>query len=100
MQLVDESDAVKSNVLVIGNGMVGHHFIEQIRQRSDVLSVTVLCGEKHVAYDRVYLSSYFSGTPMAELALSTEEWYQINNVRLELDCWVDKIEPESKQVTE
>lgn len=98
MQLVDESDAVKSNVLVIGNGMVGHHFIEQLRQRSDVLSVTVLCGEKHVAYDRVYLSSYFSGTPMAELALSTEEWYQINNVRLELDCWVDKIEPESKQV--
>ena len=60
-----------AQILVIGNGMVGHHFIEQLRARDRSCGITVLCGEPQLAYDRVYLSSYFSGTPLAELALSS-----------------------------
>lgn len=87
-----------SAILVIGNGMVGHHFIEQLRQRDPQRQVTVLCGEPQLAYDRVYLSSYFSGTPLSELALSSADWYQTHNVGVELSCWVERIEPAAKRV--
>ena len=88
-------------VLVIGNGMVGHHFIEQLVTQSrqqQVFSVTVLCGEPQLAYDRVYLSSYFSGTPFSELSLSTAQWYAEQQVDLQLDCWVERIDPTQRQV--
>ena len=71
-------DTVKTQILVIGNGMVGHHFIEQLRQRDAGCRVTVLCGEPQLAYDRVYLSSYFTGTPFSELSMSTEQFARPN----------------------
>lgn len=91
-------DIGKTQVLVIGNGMVGHHFIEQLRQRDVDCVVTVLCGEPQLAYDRVYLSAYFSGTPFSELSLSTEQWYREQQVDLQLNCWVERIEPSARQV--
>jgi nitrite reductase (NADH) large subunit len=87
-----------AQILVIGNGMVGHHFIEQVRARDRACGITVLCGEPQLAYDRVYLSSYFSGTPLAELALSSEQWYREQQVDLQLNCWVERIDPAQKQV--
>lgn len=91
-------DTVKAQILVIGNGMVGHHFIEQLRQRDAGCSVTVLCGEPQLAYDRVYLSSYFTGTPFSELSMSTEQWYQQQQVDLQLNCWVERIVPTERLV--
>ena len=91
-------DTVKTQILVIGNGMVGHHFIEQLRQRDAGCSVTVLCGEPQLAYDRVYLSSYFTGTPFSELSMSTEQWYQQQQVDLQLNCWVERIVPTERLV--
>ena len=91
-------DTVKTQILVIGNGMVGHHFIEQLRQRDAGCSVTVLCGEPQLAYDRVYLSSYFTGTPFSELSMSTEQWYQEQQVDLQLNCWVERIVPTERLV--
>ncbi|TXH93807.1 MAG: nitrite reductase large subunit [Rheinheimera sp.] len=87
-----------AQILVIGNGMVGHHFIEQVRARDRAFGITVLCGEPQLAYDRVYLSSYFSGTPLAELALSSEQWYREQQVDLQLNCWVERIDPAQQQV--
>lgn len=91
-------DKVKAQILVVGNGMVGHHFIEQLRQRDAGCSVTVLCGEPQLAYDRVYLSSYFTGTPFSELSMSTEQWYQQQQVDLQLNCWVERIVPTERLV--
>ena len=91
-------DTVKTQILVIGNGMVGHHFIEQLRQRDAGCHVTVLCGEPQLAYDRVYLSSYFTGTPFSELSMSTEQWYQEQQVDLQLNCWVERIVPTERLV--
>lgn len=91
-------DKMKAQILVVGNGMVGHHFIEQLRQRDAGCSVTVLCGEPQLAYDRVYLSSYFTGTPFSELSMSTEQWYQEQQVDLQLNCWVERIVPTERLV--
>jgi len=46
-------------VVVIGNGMVGHKFVESLMGTGQPFEITVFNEEKHLAYDRVHLSSYF-----------------------------------------
>ena len=55
----------KVRLAIIGNGMVGHRFIEDLLDKSDAANfdITVFCEEPRKAYDRVHLSSYFSHPP-------------------------------------
>ncbi len=52
-------------VAVIGNGMVGQRFLEQLASRGKHngtdLEITVFSEEPRPAYDRVQLTSFFSG---------------------------------------
>ncbi|WP_431240078.1 nitrite reductase large subunit NirB [Mycolicibacterium aichiense] len=63
-------------VVVIGHGMVGHRFVEALRDRDRDGSwrVVVLCEEPTAAYDRVGLSSYIDGWDRASLALSGNDY--------------------------
>ncbi|WP_334144255.1 nitrite reductase large subunit NirB [Rhabdothermincola sp.] len=47
-------------VVIVGNGMVGHRFLEELAVSSamHLLDVTVVGAERHRAYDRVQLSSW------------------------------------------
>ncbi len=65
----------KQHIIVVGNGMVGHHFVEQLAQSDDAIAITVLGAEPRPAYDRVHLSDVFAGREPAELALVTREGY-------------------------
>lgn len=67
----------KTKLIVIGNGMVGHHFLEYLAETGQVngFAVTVIGEEKHIAYDRVHLSEYFQDSTAADLAMSTAEQY-------------------------
>ncbi|KKK67448.1 hypothetical protein LCGC14_2953970, partial [marine sediment metagenome] len=86
-------------ILVIGNGMVGHHFVEQMRGSDEHAQITVLCGEANLAYDRVYLSSVFNGKTAADLALTTHENYQKLNITVHTSQWVEHIDATQKQLT-
>ena len=55
-------------VVVIGNGMVGHRFVELAAAIPGV-AITVLGEEPRAAYDRVHLSNYFAGASASDLAL-------------------------------
>ena len=55
-------------VVVVGNGMVGHRFVELAAAIPGV-AITVLGDEPRAAYDRVHLSNYFAGTSASDLAL-------------------------------
>ena len=57
-----------TQVVVVGNGMVGHRFAE-LAAAIPGAAVTVVGEEPRVAYDRVHLSGYFAGTSAEELAL-------------------------------
>ncbi len=63
-------------VLVVGNGMVGHHYVENLAQSDLPAKITVIGGEPRPAYDRVHLSEYFAGRKPEELALTTREHYK------------------------
>lgn len=65
---------MKMRIVVVGNGMVGHHFLSQLGAEQH--SVTLLASEASPAYDRVHLSELFSGKTADELALGTPQQYQ------------------------
>jgi nitrite reductase (NADH) large subunit len=87
-----------ADILVIGNGMVGHHFVEQLRELDTNASITVLSGEPRLAYDRVHLSEFFSGKTAADLALTTQENYQALDITYALNAWVSDIDKINKRV--
>lgn len=89
----------KLNIVVIGNGMVGHHFVEQIVQQNSLAKVTVLSAEPRLAYDRVHLSEYFSGKTADDLALTTPENYAELRVEYRVNAKVVNIDKDSQQVT-
>ena len=55
-------------VVVVGNGMVGHRFVE-LAVAMPGIAITTFGEEPRAAYDRVHLSEYFSGVGVEELAL-------------------------------
>ncbi|MBT81356.1 MAG: nitrite reductase (NAD(P)H) [Alteromonadaceae bacterium] len=86
-------------VLVIGNGMVGHHFVEQLVASEYPCDITVLSGENRLAYDRVYLSSWFTGATAADLAMTDEETYTKWGVNFKLNARVESIDRKNKTVS-
>ncbi|MDN4502417.1 nitrite reductase large subunit NirB [Alteromonadaceae bacterium BrNp21-10] len=86
-------------VVVVGNGMVGHHFVEQLIEQDIGAQITVLSAEPRLAYDRVHLSEYFSGKTADDLALTTPEHYQELGVAFKTDAKVTHIDKVAKTVT-
>ncbi len=86
-------------VVVVGNGMVGHHFVEKLVASAFPCNITVLCGESRLAYDRVHLSSYFEGSTAEDLALADEATYSEWGVDVVTSAWVSAIDREARVVT-
>ncbi len=91
----------KQTLIVIGNGMVGHHFLEQLTATTaaERFDIKVFGEEKLLAYDRVHLSEYFGGSTHADLAMGTAEWYAENHIDLHLGEQVTAIDRENQTVT-
>jgi nitrite reductase (NADH) large subunit len=87
-------------LVVIGNGMVGHKLLEQLTaQAVPNLEVTVLCEEPRPAYDRVHLSSYFSGTSADDLSLVTPGFFDQDHLLLKLNAKGVAIDRDAHVVT-
>lgn len=88
------------HIVIVGNGMVGHHLVAQLVERGAHLQkrITVVGEERFIAYDRVQLSSLFAGNSHQDLMLSSEEWYRKHGIELILGCQVSKIERENKRL--
>ena len=87
-------------IAVIGHGMVGHKFLEQLHDLgvSDA-QVTVLCEEPRAAYDRVHLSEFFSGKSAEDLSLVEEGFFDRSGFTLRLTTRAAAIERRNKTVT-
>ncbi|MEE3506527.1 MULTISPECIES: nitrite reductase large subunit NirB [unclassified Pseudomonas] len=92
---------IKSETLVvIGNGMVGHHCVEQLIEHGALAHyhVHVFGEERQRAYDRVHLSEYFGGRDAESLALGEADLYARHGVQLHLGVQVLDIDRERKEV--
>src|SRR5438876_9330730 len=85
-------------VVVIGNGMVGQRFLEQLVSRGDDFEITVFCEEPRPAYDRVQLTSFFSGKTAADLNLAPRKFFQDSKVTLRLNDAVLGIDAQRRVV--
>jgi nitrite reductase (NADH) large subunit len=74
----------KMKVVIIGNGMVGHRYVEDLVEKMDAaqLDIRVFCEEPRVAYDRVHLSSYFSHHTAEELSLVKPGFYDKHGIQV------------------
>ncbi|MBA3798788.1 MAG: nitrite reductase (NAD(P)H), partial [Geodermatophilaceae bacterium] len=83
--------AKRRELVVIGNGMVGHRLVQALRDRDADRrwQITVLGEEGRPAYNRVALSSYVDGVSAEELTLPTldsEVARHLGDPVVTLDC--------------
>lgn len=93
-------EKAKQKLVVVGNGMVGHYFVEQLCDQGmdQDFDICVLGAEGVAAYDRVQLSKYFESGSADSLMLASQEQYQRRGVALHLGHRVTEIEPVKKQI--
>ena len=98
----------KKKVVVIGNGMVGQRFMENLLELDDQKDciISTFCEEPRAAYNRVRLTSYFETLDPSSLSMTSpfEEdgktaWYDENNVEILLNDKAVAIDTENKIVT-
>ncbi|WP_248289588.1 nitrite reductase large subunit NirB [Thalassotalea sp. Y01] len=94
----------KMKIVIIGNGMVGHHCVEQLLAQQQLdgapqLEVTVLSAEPRLAYDRVHLSEFFSGKNADDLAMTTPQSYRDLAVDFRVNAKVTNIDKQQQRVT-
>ncbi|WP_317932607.1 nitrite reductase large subunit NirB [Halioxenophilus sp. WMMB6] len=89
----------KQRVLVVGNGMVGHKFIDCLLDAGNGdYEIVTFSEEPRLAYDRVRLSAYFSGASVDDLMLTSEGYYQEQGVNYLLNEKVVEIDRLAQQV--
>lgn len=89
----------QQHIVVVGNGMVGHRFIDSLLQSGDPSDyrITTFTEEPRLAYDRVKLSSYFCGSTAADLALADAGDYRQKGVDFVLNDKVVAIDTAGKR---
>ncbi len=86
-------------IVIVGNGMVGHYYVEKLVALPQQFDITVIGAEPRPAYDRVHLSEVFSGKKPEDLALTSREHYQQLGVSAHFGDEVISINREAKTIT-
>jgi assimilatory nitrate reductase electron transfer subunit len=70
-------------VVVVGNGMAGFRFVQELLGLDAGFAVTVVAEEPGSPYNRVQLTNVLAGTARADsIELADEDWYAARGVRL------------------
>ncbi|MEV7613707.1 nitrite reductase large subunit NirB [Streptomyces sp. NPDC089799] len=91
----------KPTILLIGHGMVGQRYLEALAERGTTRThrVVVLAEEPRPAYDRVHLTSYFSGSTPEELSLTPAGFLAEHGIELHLDDPAASVDRAARTVT-
>jgi nitrite reductase (NADH) large subunit len=87
------------SVVVVGGGMAAHRLVAALAERDPGRPVTVLAEEPRAPYDRVALTSYFSGRDPEDLALGDPALWRAPGVDLRRGEQVTGIDREARTVT-
>src|SRR5687768_11183429 len=91
----------KKDLLVIGNGMVGHKLIENMVLGGFMRewNITTFCEEPRLAYDRVNLSAFFNGKSAGDLSMVKPGLYEEAGIQVHLGDKAESIHLRKKSVT-
>ena len=82
-------------ILVVGGGVAGQAVCEAMRARDFDVPLTLICGERHMPYDRVRLGVLLD--PDADpdgLRLRPNSWYEDHNIEVLTDTSVEALDPD------
>ncbi|WP_194291591.1 FAD-dependent oxidoreductase, partial [Cumulibacter manganitolerans] len=101
MSTSSTSPAAACRVVVIGGGMVAHRFVEALRDgtESGRVAVTVVAEEPRAPYDRVALTSYFTGRDPESLSLGDRAFWRAPGVTLRTAATAAAIDRAQRTVT-
>jgi nitrite reductase (NADH) large subunit len=90
----------KKDLVVVGNGMVGHRFLELLLEsgESERWNVVTFCEEPRLAYDRVHLTGFFDGKTHSELSLVTPHRYEDAGITIHVGDRASAIDRQHKQI--
>ena len=73
---------MKQKIVVVGNGPVGHKFIETLAASDarDNFAITVIGEEPRAAYDRVHLTAWFESRDAAPLNMVADNFYEDHDI--------------------
>lgn len=92
---------LRSTLVVVGHGMVGHRFVQAAIERglTETHDIVVIGAERRPAYDRVALTSFFAAESADELSLLPEGTYDDPRVTLVLDAEVTEVDRAGRALT-
>ena len=90
----------KQTIVVIGNGMVGHRFVEKLVEfdTNKQYKIVTFCEEPRAAYDRVGLTSFFAHRDAEQLMIARLDWYRQQGVEIHLGDRANAIDRENRVV--
>jgi nitrite reductase (NADH) large subunit len=88
----------RSQLVVIGHGMVGQRFLESLVERTPAFDITVLCEEPRAAYDRVQLTSFFSGKSAEDLSVVPDGFLARHGIDLRIEAEAVAVDRETRRV--
>jgi len=91
----------RESILVVGNGMVGQRLLTKLvelgAQRR--YAIVTFCEESRLAYDRVALSSFYTGMTDQDLSLVEPGFFETSGIEVHVGDQVVSIDRQKKQVT-
>ncbi len=98
--MIQRNSEQMKTVVVIGNGMVGLRFCEQLVEKDQhhEFRIVTFCEEPRAAYDRVGLTQFFAHHDAEKLMLARREWYADNNIDLHLADRAVSIDRQNKLI--
>lgn len=99
-QVAGQNAMTKPTLVVVGHGMVGHHFLEDCVSRNlhQQYQIVVFGEERYAAYDRVHLSEYFGGRSAESLSLVEGDFFADNGIELRLSQQIVAIDRDARVV--
>lgn len=93
-------NAPKENIVIVGNGMVGHYCAEQLAERGlcDQYDVHIFGAERHLAYDRVHLTEYMAKRDEEALRLADTGFHERHGITLHLGEEVTGLDRDAHKV--
>ena len=91
---------MKRKLVMIGNGMAGVSFLEQLlKLNPNRYDITVIGAEPHPNYNRIMLSSVLAGdASMQDIILNDWDWYRDNNIMLHAGQTAESIDTQKQTV--
>ncbi len=99
-QVAGQNAMTKPTLIVVGHGMVGHHFLEDCVNRGlhQQYQIVVFGEERYAAYDRVHLSEYFAGRSADSLSMVAGDFFADNGIELRLSQQIIAIDRDARVV--